>query len=78
MTRLEINRELLNILESLIEKYPDMRFSQILLNFAFVKPERPAKPELRISWQDEFYKESSEIIERVRRRVQNIETEDSE
>lgn len=73
MTRHENNLELLNRLEYLIEKYPDMRFSQILLTFAFVKQERPAKPEARISWQDEFYVEGGDLLTRVERRIKDVE-----
>lgn len=74
MNRQEANLELLNHLEYLIERYPDMRFSQILLGFAFVKQERPAKPEVRISWQDEFYVEGEKILARVKQRIEDIET----
>ena len=36
MNRQEINIVLLKTLETLIEKYPDMRFGQILFNFGFI------------------------------------------
>lgn len=76
MTRLEANLELRNELESLIFKYPDMRFSQILLAFGFVKQERPAKPreDRPISWQDEFYMEPEKVLERVKRRIKDNES----
>ena len=76
MTRQEANKELINQLEYLVEKHPDMRFSQILLAFGFVKQERPAKPEARISWQDEFYLEGGQILERVKRRIKDVEHEE--
>lgn len=67
MTRQEANRELSDILSYLVEKHKDLRFGQILLTYRFVKQERSAKPELRISWQDEFYMEPEEVLKRVRR-----------
>ena len=73
MTRKDANIELLNKLEYCIERYPDMRFSQILLAFAFVKQERPARPEARISWQDEFYVEGEHLIDRVVKRIEDVE-----
>jgi hypothetical protein len=76
MTRKESNIDLLNLLEFLIERHPDMRFGQILQNFGFVKAERPAKSENRISWQNEFYLEGSEILERVQRTMKFIDGDD--
>lgn len=76
MTRKESNIDLLNLLEFLIEKHPDMRFGQILQNFGFVKAERPAKPENRISWQNEFYVEGGQLLERVRKTINFVDIED--
>ena len=77
MTRKEANLELLNKLEYCIERYPDMRFSQILLAFGFVKQERPANPEARISWQDEFYVEGGQLLDRVIKRIEDVEYENN-
>ncbi len=52
--------------------HPELRFSQILLTYRFVKQERPAKPEARISWQDEFYLEPQEVLKRVRRALVDL------
>lgn len=49
-----------------------MRFSQVLQNYGFIKPERPAKPDARISWQNEFYVEPQEVLKRVKRYVENL------
>jgi len=56
----------------LAKETPDLRFSQILLAFGFVKQERPANPELRISWQDEFYLEPDKLLERVEQQYENV------
>ena len=73
MTRQEANLELLNKLEYLIEAHPDLRFSQILDVFGFVKAERPVKDPGRIHWQNEFYVEGGQLLERVNRRITDIE-----
>ena len=73
MDRQMNNEFLLNELEYLIRVHPELRFSQILLAFAFVKQERPARPEARISWQDEFYVEPEVILERVKKRIKDVE-----
>ena len=73
MTRQEANIELLLKLGDLINAHPDLRFSQILDVFGFVKAERPAKPEHGISWQNEFYVEGGQLLERVNRRIKDIE-----
>ncbi len=50
-----------------------MRFSQILQNFGFVKAERPAHPDQRISWQNEFYMEPQDVLKRVKQRIKDRE-----
>lgn len=74
MTRQEANLELLKIMEMLINTQTDMRFSQILLAYGFVKQERPAKPkeERPISWQDEFFMEPEKVLKRVKQRWKDI------
>lgn len=67
------NREILSLFCDLVDKYPDMRFSQILLAFGFVKQTRPARPEARIDWQDEFYMESEVVLKRVKQRIEDVE-----
>ena len=78
MSRLESNRRLVEILNRLVENNPDQRFSQILRNYGFIKEERPARPEMCISVQNEFYVESDKILERVERRVTDIEGQPSD
>ena len=76
MTRQDINYELLFELEGLILDNPDLRFSQILDVFGFVKAERPARPEAGISWQNEFYLEPDLVLKRVQQRIKDIEASD--
>ncbi len=69
MTRLEANHELLAILSNYLEKHPDIRFSQALMNCYFVKQE-DRRPTISIYkdliWRDEFYLESEVLLERVK------------
>ena len=78
MTRLESNRRLVEILNRLVENNPDQRFSQLLRNYGFIKEERPTRPEMCISVQNEFYVESDKILERVERRVTDTEGQPSD
>lgn len=73
MTRLDCNKDLLALLEDLIDAYPDQRFSQILQNYGFIKPGRPVKDPGRIYWQNEFNIEPDELLERVKRRIEDME-----
>jgi hypothetical protein len=75
MTRQENNRELLYLLEDLIQHNPDMRFSQILQSFGFVKPQRPTMDQGRISWQNEFNIEPGDLLVRVNHRIDSIENQ---
>ena len=52
MTRQEANKRILKELDRLVEKYPDMRFGQIVANYVF--PEYPEK--------DIFYIESERTL----------------
>ncbi len=69
--RLECNRQLIRILSNYLEEFPDMRFSQALMNCYFVKQENRDKsksiygPMPDIVWQDEFYLESEELLKRI-------------
>lgn len=63
MKRQEANVALLSELQYLIFKYPEQRFSQILLNFGFVKAE------------GEYYLEGEKLLERVEKTIKEIEEE---
>ena len=51
--RQSANRELVKVLSEYIEKYPQQRFGQILVNYGFVTKEDP------------FYEESVDTLEKV-------------
>lgn len=70
-SRQAVNQELVDVLQYLVETYPDLRFSQIMNIWGFVKEERPARSELSISWQNEFYTEPNVILKRVKQRLEN-------
>ena len=75
MTREEANWKLINLLQYLQYKHPDLRFSQILQNFAFIKPQRPVKNKGEQSWQNEFYLEGEDLLKRVEKRIEDVEKE---
>lgn len=76
ITRADNNFELLSILRDLVNKYEDLRFGQLLQSFGFIKPERAVKDPGRINWQNEFYLEPSELLERVKKRIKDMENSD--
>ena len=51
MTRLEANRSIVNLIKETVEKYPDLRFHQILQNIGVEKP-----------GTDQWYEESIETL----------------
>ncbi len=55
MTRQQYNKEILNELSKLIDKYPDQRFGQLIANYIF-----PAYRQ-----QDIFFEESKETLQNV-------------
>lgn len=71
MNRHQDNLDLVEQLVDLVNENPDMRFSQILLAYGFVKQTRPARPEANIDWQDEFYMEPDVLLKRVKRRIED-------
>jgi hypothetical protein len=60
--RQEINNQLVQQLYELINKYPDMRFSQALLNFGFVRDTNLQDGRV---WIDEYNVEPEHILARV-------------
>lgn len=66
MTRLDANRKLVEYLIDIIEQHPDLRFSQILSVFRFVRTTRPVRPNVtEVNWENEFYVEPEQILKRV-------------
>jgi hypothetical protein len=69
MTRQEANLKLADILKEMIQNNPDIRFSQVLYAFGFIKPNRPTI-DAGDYWQNEFYTEPTEVLERVIARIE--------
>ena len=63
--RLKENRILIENLKTLVEKHPEQRFSQILLNFGFVKQVKSPNEE-KLYWKNEFYIEPDDVIKRLK------------
>jgi len=62
MTRLEYNREIINKLSELVEKYPDLRFGQILANAEVIIYKNDYDETVPI---DPFYEESEITWKRI-------------
>ncbi len=67
------NIELLEILTKIVAQNPDLRFSQILSSYGFVKHTRPleqASAHLHnVDWEDEFYAEPEKVLARVKNMI---------
>jgi hypothetical protein len=77
MTRMEANLKLIEILTRLTYQYPDLRFSQMLFNFGFVKDASKdvmtaTGPETTRCWADEYYIESSELVKRIGEQLKKL------
>ena len=71
-TRQEQNRQIVQLMQTLVESYPDLRFGQILQNFGFVDVLELHKHVMEFSgnvWTDEFYKEPEVILKRVKEAI---------
>lgn len=67
--RQKYNQELLQILTKAVEKWPDLRFSQILTSLKFVSDGQKCmdcKSDMP-HWEDEFYLESKDLLDRVKK-----------
>ena len=72
--RQDANRELVRLLSEWVEKYPDMRFGQILRNAGFVYEDAlsdydhyDGEYHSLFVWRDEFTLEPTELLKRVRK-----------
>ena len=72
-TRGEYNAKLLIILSKLIEKYPELRFGQVLYNFGFIT--KPANIEGTYKLFDPFNEESVVMYNRVVKTLEKFEVE---
>lgn len=64
LTRQEYNKKLCGILNKLVDKYPDLRFGQLMACFGFVKQSSIKAMDMSL-WIDEFNLESKELYDRV-------------
>lgn len=65
--RLICNREIVKILAETIELYPDSRFGQLLLSSNIVRATKQGPNDFSDpTWQDEFYTESNELLNRLK------------
>lgn len=70
MTRQQANYQLTNLLHEIVKKYPDLRFSQILQNFDYIKVQEIKGMNAGgtyhyLVWKDEFYLEPQDLLKRV-------------
>lgn len=72
--RIHANRLLLEQLALMINEFPDLRFSQILSNFGFVKQyvSDMNGANANYSWVDEYYLEPNELLKRVTESIQKV------
>jgi hypothetical protein len=71
MNRQETNIVLVKTLEMLIEKYPDMRFGQILFNFGFIDHMYDKIFNVTII-KDPFSEEPTETLKRVKEEIDRL------
>jgi len=69
--RQEINQKIVYELSKLVNKYPDLRFGQILSNFGFIEQTNHFEDDYHDYdyWKDEFYIEPEEILERIQKAI---------
>lgn len=71
MTRQEANKLILQRLAKAIDDCPDLRMGQIMINTLLVRHTRPVKQttadDMSVDWKDEYYTESTDILERMER-----------
>lgn len=74
------NREIIEILSDIVEKYPELRFGQILAISNIIQYEHCAKqnlisrnhnPYIEVV-KDPFHEESVDMLTRVRNKIQNL------
>ena len=71
MNRQETNIVLVKTLETLIEKYPDMRFGQILFNFGFIDHIYDKICNVT-TIKDPFSEEPTETLKRVNKEIDRL------
>ena len=71
MNRQQTNIVLVKTLENLIEKYPDMRFGQILFNFGFIDHVYDKICNVTMI-KDPFSEEPTETLKRVKEEIDRL------
>lgn len=60
------NRKIIELLSTIVETYPDLRFGQILFNYKFINW---GSTDNGVKICDPFYEESADTLKRVRRNI---------
>lgn len=69
------NKELLDILGELIEKNPQQRFGQILINYGFIDQQPAIGGGMKTI--DPFYEEPVDILNRVENTIERINSQNN-
>jgi hypothetical protein len=70
MTRQEANRLIIKLLAEQVEKYPDIRFSQMMMNCCVVNDKRyEGEGTAYFYWVDEFDLEPTELLKRIQKAI---------
>ena len=70
--RQESNRVLVQLITDMVEKYPDLRFHQILHSLDIVIPRENMTGDHEDGMQDLFYEESVKTLDRVSKAVEKL------
>ena len=80
--RQQINLQLVQTLYELVDKYPSMRFSQILGGMGFVQggsiADKQTGETLQRIWMDEYNVEQEQILARVMKAIEFIEAQEKQ
>lgn len=76
--RANANGQLLSLLCDLMQRYPSLRFGQILANFDFVKTIPNEDSEPGVKWADEFHLEPTELLERVQKCIDSMNNKEND
>lgn len=65
MERIDCNTEIINIISDAVNKYPDMRFGQILVNLNIIQYEGNTYDDILIT-KDPFNVESKKMLQNIK------------
>lgn len=66
MNRQRYNLELIDLLEMMVAKHPELRMGQILTMYGVIDYDKEAL--FSPKWKNEFYLESEDLLERVKKK----------